>query len=80
MKLCARPGEGGSAPEPDKDADDSQDKETFIFCRSRDRSEKEEAMVQRFEQKIEQRLVAMTARCEKQKREPMKVELSLIHI
>ena len=31
-------------------------------------------MVQRFEQKIEQRLVAMTARCEKQKREPMKVE------
>ena len=74
VKLCARPGDGGSAPEPDKDADDSQDKETFILCRSRDRSEKEEAMVQRFEQKIEQRLVAMTARCEKQKREPMKVE------
>lgn len=74
VKLCARPGDGEIAPEPDKDADVSQDKETFILCRSRDRSEKEEAMVQRFEQKIEQRLVAMTARCEKQKREPMKVE------
>ena len=30
-------------------------------------------MVQRFEQKIEQRLVAMTDRCQKQKRDPMKV-------
>ena len=31
-------------------------------------------MVQRVEQKIEQRLVAMTDRCKKQNREPMKVE------
>ncbi len=31
-------------------------------------------MVQRFETKIEERLVAMTARCEKQNRDPMKVE------
>ena len=31
-------------------------------------------MVGRFEKKIEKRLVAMTARCEKQKRNPMKVE------
>jgi len=74
VKLCARPGGDGTTPEPDKDADDSKDKETFILCRSRDRSEKEAAMVKRFEQKIQQRLVAMTARCKKQKREPMKVE------
>jgi hypothetical protein len=31
-------------------------------------------MVRRFEQKIEQRLAAMTARCDKQERDPMKVE------
>jgi transposase len=50
------------------------DKETFILCRSRDRSHKEEAIVQRFEKKIEERLVAMTARCKRQKRDPMKLE------
>ena len=48
--------------------------ETFILCRSRDRSKTEEAITQRFEKKIEDRLVAMTARCEKQNRDPMKVE------
>ena len=46
----------------------------FILCRSRDRSKKEEAITQRFEKKIEESLVHMTARCEKQKRDPMKVE------
>lgn len=48
--------------------------ETFILCRSRDRSEKDLAIVRRFEQRIEQRLAAMAARCAKQKRDPMKVE------
>jgi transposase len=48
--------------------------ETFILCRSRDRSKKEEAITQRFEKKIEESLIRMTARCEKQKRDPMKVE------
>ena len=68
VKLCARPREGDNPSETD------EGKELFILCRSRDRSKKEEAMVRRFEQKIEQRLVAMTDRCQKQKREPMKVE------
>jgi transposase len=68
VKLCARPREDDNASE----ADEGQ--EIFILCRSRDRSEKEGAMVQRVEQKIQQRLVAMTDRCQKQKREPMKVE------
>ena len=74
VKLCARPRDDDDAPEAGKDSTVAEEKETFILCRSRDRSKKEEAMVQRFEQKIEQRLVTMTARCVKQDRDPMKVE------
>ncbi len=59
VKLCASP-EGTT--------------ETFILCRSRDRANKEAAIVRRFEQRIEDRLTRMTARCEKQNRDPMKVE------
>jgi len=68
VKLCARPHDDDKSPEAD------EDKEIFILCRSRDRSKKEGAMVRRVEQIIQQRLVAMTDRCQKQKREPMKVE------
>ena len=71
VKLCSWPRDGDEAA--DKGSTD-EDKETFILCRSRDRSEKEEAIVRRFEQKIETRLVSMTARCERQRRDPMKVE------
>jgi transposase len=74
VKLCARLHDDDKGPEADEDSDTARDKEMFILCRSRDRSEKEGAMVQRVEQKIEQRLVAMTDRCKKQNREPMKVE------
>lgn len=59
VKLCASP-DGKT--------------ETFILCRSRDRAHKEAAMVERFEQRIEERLTRMAARCEKQNRDPMKVE------
>ena len=73
VKLCRRPRE-----ESDDGVDDAEDARTddeiFILCRSRDRSKKEEAMVRRSEQKIEERLDRMKARCEKQKRDPMKVE------
>jgi len=68
VKLCTRPREDNDR----RNAVDDQ--ERFILCRSRDRSQKEEAMVRRFETKIEERLVTMTARCEKQGRDPMKVE------
>ncbi len=68
VKLCARPCDGGNASES------GEDKEIFILCRSRDRSNKEGAIMQRVEQKIEERLVAMTDRCKKQRRDPMKVE------
>ncbi len=53
---------------------DPRETETFILCRSRDRFRKEQAITGRFEQKIEDALTRMTARCEKQRREPMKVE------
>lgn len=59
VKLCQSP------------ADDT---ETFILCRSRDRSQKDLAIVRRFEQTIEERLTKMAARCAKQKRDPQKVE------
>jgi transposase len=48
--------------------------ERFILCRSRDRIEKDAAILRRFEQRIEQRLQSMTTRCEKQHRDPQKVE------
>ena len=73
VKLCSRPRNDDEVADADKDSVE-EDKETFILCRSRDRSHTEEAIVQRFEQKIEERLISMTARCEKQKRDPMKVE------
>ena len=47
--------------------------ETFILCRSRDRGEKEKAMYERFEKRIEERLTLMAERCGKQKRNPLKV-------
>ncbi len=80
VKLCARTRNDGNASETDEASHVAQDKEIFILCRSRDRSKKEAAMVQRFEQKIEQRLVAMTDRCQKQKRDPMKVEREIGHL
>jgi transposase len=58
VKLCAAP-DGGT--------------ETFILCRSRDRAEKDLAIVRRFEERIESRLKAMSARCEKQHRDPLTV-------
>ena len=50
------------------------DQEIFILCRSQDRVTKDEAIVRRFEQKIEERLRAMATRCEKQRRDVQKVE------
>lgn len=60
----------GDAPSPDT----TPQKEIFILCRSRDRVKKDEGILRRFEQKIEERLRAMAARCEKQRRDTQKVE------
>jgi len=67
VKLC-------QLPRDENDSDTVDPSETFILCRSRDRIQKDEAILRRFEQKIEERLQSMKARCEKQKRDPMKVE------
>lgn len=69
VKLCPVPWEGDG-----EDADASEKKEMFILCRSRDRSQKDAAILRRFEDKIEARLKSMAKRCDKQKRDPMKVE------
>ena len=45
--------------------------EVFILCRSRDRKEKEKAMHERFERRIEEGLNAITASCEKKKQDPI---------
>lgn len=77
VKLCARPRDDDEAAEDQPDgaqAAPPEDADTFILCRSRDRSKKDEAILRRFEQKIEERLKSMAARCEKQRRDPMKVE------
>ncbi len=58
VKLCASP-EG--------------DEETFILCRSRDRSEKEKAIFARFESRIEEGLKKIEASCQKKKRSPIKI-------
>ncbi len=70
VKLCKPPRE----EDDNQSAEVPDPTETFILCRSRDRFQKDEAILRRFEQKIEDRLKSMTARCKKQKRDPMKVE------
>ena len=52
VKICASP-DGG--------------KETYILCRSRDRREKEKAMHERFEHRIDEALEKLLASCEKRK-------------
>lgn len=64
VKLCKLPKEDDS-----EISDDIT--ETFILCRSRDRKEKDKAIVKRAADKIAERLNAMKARCEKQNRDPL---------
>jgi len=65
VKLCADP-DGGE--------------ETFLLCRSRDRREKDEAILRRFEERVETRLKAMATRCEKQHRDPLTVSREVGHL
>ena len=75
VKLLPVPPDDALSPDaaPESSAEVPK-KEIFILCRSKDRVQKEEAMVRRFEERIEKRLRAMTERCEKQRRDPQKVE------
>lgn len=65
VKLCKLPTQD-DAPEPTSDVT-----ETFILCRSRDRKEKDKAIVKRAADKIVERLASMKTRCEKQNRDPL---------
>ncbi len=71
VKLCAPPCD---EPAETDSKDSAQEPEIFILCRSQDRFQKEDAIVRRFEQKIEARLMRMQARCQRQRRDPAKVE------
>lgn len=51
-----------------------EQQELFILCRSQDRVQKDEAILRRFEERIAERLRAMAARCQKQRRDVQKVE------
>ena len=76
VKLLTVPRDEEEETETDSVAGDgtASDKEIFILCRSQDRVKKDEAIVRRFEQKIEERLRAMATRCQKQRRDVQKVE------
>jgi transposase len=50
-----------------KRVDSPDGKEVFILCRSRDRAEKEKAIHDRFEQRIEESLIRMAKSCEKRR-------------
>jgi transposase len=50
-----------------KRVDSPDGKEVFILCRSRDRVEKEKAIHDRFEQRIEEALIRMEKSCEKRR-------------
>ncbi len=71
VKLCAPPCD--ETQEVDS-KDGEQEPEIFILCRSQDRFQKEDAIVRRFEKKIEDRLTRMQARCQRQRRDSAKVE------
>ncbi len=50
-----------------KRVDSPDGKEIFLLCRSRDRAEKEKAMHDRFEKRIEEALIRMEKHCEKRR-------------
>ncbi len=47
--------------------------ETFVLCRSRDRGEKEKAMHERFEKRIEEGLQRIEANCRGKRQNPLKI-------
>jgi transposase len=57
-----------------RESPEQEQSEIFVLCRSRARVEKDAGILRRFEQRIEERLQSMAARCEKQKRAVQKVE------
>lgn len=64
VKLC-------KLPQEDDSESAAEVTETFILCRSQDRKLKDQAIIKRAADKIAERLSSMTARCEKQNRDPL---------
>ncbi len=71
VKLCKLPKEDDESKVDGQATAEST--ELFILCRSRDRKQKDQAIVQRAAEKIAARLTAMTERCEKQNRNQLTV-------
>jgi transposase len=71
VKLCKLPKEGDQSEEDERKTIESS--ELFILCRSRDRKEKDQGIVRRAADKIANRLITMTERCEKQDRNQLVV-------
>jgi transposase len=71
VKLCKLPREEDESEEDKSKTVESS--ELFILCRSRDRKEKDQGIIQRAADKIASRLMAMTERCEKQNRSQLMV-------
>ena len=74
MKIVPWPKSDDDETSTDTTTEADASPERFILCRSRERSKKEEGITQRFEKKIEAALIRLKAGCEKQKRDPQKVE------
>jgi len=66
VKICKMPKEEGLSD--DIPSDSPEYLERFVLCRSRDRREKDKAIIQRAADKIAARLAIMKERCEKQNR------------
>ncbi len=73
VKLC-------SMPRDEDDPSSVEDRELFILCRSNDRKEKDQKIVQKSADKIAARLATMTERCEKQNRDQLRVAREIGHL
>lgn len=71
VKLCKLPIEEGD--DHNNQSRKTEPTELFILCRSRDRKEKDQGIIQRAADKIANRLASMKDRCEKQNRNQLTV-------
>ncbi len=67
-------------PRDEDDPSSVEDRELFILCRSNDRNEKDQKIVQKSADKIAARLATMTERCEKQNRDQLRVAREIGHL
>ncbi len=67
-------------PRDEDDPSSGEDRELFILCRSNDRREKDQKIVQKSADKIAARLATMTERCEKQNRDQLRVAREIGHL